>query len=135
MPGPWDKNTLFWDGATVSTTAASTNKFRVGEGAECRIELAVAGAGSGSSPTLDVKLQDSADGSSFNDVGISFAQVSGTSTVANARQQREFKARKGRPWIQLHGTIGGTGGPQFTLVTGRLGHWSGRLTDAATTDP
>ena len=135
MPGPWDSNTLFWNAATVSSTGASTNSFRVGEGAEMRIELAVAGVGSGTSPTLDVKLQDSADNASFADTGITFAQVSGTSTVANARQQREFKARKGRPYVRLHGTIGGSASPQFTLVTGRLGHWSGRLTDAATTDP
>ena len=135
MPGPWDKNSRFWDAATVSATGASANSRRVGEGAEMRIELRVAGVGSGTSPTLDVKLQDSADDSSYADTGITFLQISGTSTVANARQQREFKARKGRPYVRLHGTIGGSASPQFTLVTGELGHWSGRLTDAGTTDP
>jgi hypothetical protein len=116
MPGPWDKATLFWENATVSATGASANSFRVGEGAECRIELAVTGQGSGTSPTLDVRIEDSADGSSWASTGVTFAQISGTSTVANARQQRELKARKGRGYA-------------------RLGHWSGRITDAATTDP
>jgi hypothetical protein len=121
---------LFWDGATVTATGASTNNFRVGEGAECRIELAVTGAVSGTSPTLDVKLQDSADGSSWADTGITFTQITATS----ARQQREFKARKGRGYLRLHATAGGTS-PSFGGVTGRLGHWAGRITDAPTTDP
>jgi hypothetical protein len=82
-----------------------------------------------------VKIQDSADGSSFADVGISFLQLSGTSTVANKLQQREFKTRPGRPWLQLHGTIGGSASPQFTGVYGELGQWSGAITRAGTTDP
>jgi hypothetical protein len=135
MPGPWDKNLRFWDNATVSATGASANKFNVGEGAELRIQLRVTGSGSGTSPTLDVKVQDSADGSSFADTGLTFAQVSGTSTVANKLQQREFKARPGRPWVQLLGTIGGSSSPQFAGVYGEIGHWSGKITAVATTDP
>jgi hypothetical protein len=44
--------------------------------------------------------------------------------VTNKLQQREWKARKGRPYLRLHGTIGGSSSPQFTLVTGELGHWT-----------
>src|SRR5262245_26359311 len=135
MPGPWDKNLRFWDGATVSATGASTNAYRVGDGAEMHIELLCAGVGSGTSPTLDVKLQDSADGSSYADTGVTFAQLSGTSTVANARQQRYWKAQPGRGYVRLHGTIGGSASPQFTLVTGAMQHWTGKTTAAATTDP
>jgi len=135
MPGPWDANTRFWNNATVSSTGASTNSFNVGEGAECRIQLRCAGVGSGTSPTLDVSLRDSADGASWADTGITFAQLSGTATVANKLQQREWKARKGRPYLRLFGTIGGSGGPSFSGLYGELGHWSGRITDAATTDP
>ena len=130
MPGPWDSGTLFWNGATVSATGASPNSFRVGEGAECRVELAVAGTVSGTSPTLDVKLQDSADGSSWADTGLAFAQI----TATGARQQREWKARKGRGYLRLLGTVGGTS-PSFGGVTARLGHWAGRVTDPATVDP
>jgi hypothetical protein len=132
---PWDKSRLFWDGATVSATGASTNSFNVGEGAELRIQLDVQGVGSGTSPTLDVKLQDSADGSSWGETGVAFTQITGTTTPTPEPQQREFKTKKGRPYVRLHGTIGGSSSPQFAGVYGRLGHWAGQPTDTATTHP
>jgi hypothetical protein len=135
MPGPWDTNLRFWNNATVSTTAASTNSFDVGEGAEMRLQVRVTGVGSGTSPTLDVKVQDSADNSSWADTGVTFSQISGTTTVANKLQTRYWKAAPGRRYVRLHGTIGGSSSPQFTGVYGEIGHWSGKVTGAATTDP
>ncbi|SRR5579884_1577416 len=129
MPGPWDANTLFFNSQTLTANTNSSG-IRVGEGAEVHVELAVTGTVSGTSPTLDVKLQDSADGSSFADTGVAFTQI----TATGARQQREFKARKGRGYLRLAATVGGTS-PSFGGTTARLGHWSGRVTDAATTDP
>ncbi len=130
MPGPWDANLLAFNNQTVTANTNSSG-LNVGEGAELRVQLEVAGTVSGTSPTLDVKLQDSADGSSWADTGLAFAQI----TATGARQQREWKARKGRGYLRLHGTIGGTGSPSFGGVTARLGHWAGRVTDPATTDP
>jgi|tagenome__1003787_1003787.scaffolds.fasta_scaffold20815466_1 hypothetical protein len=129
MPGPWDSNTLFHNAATI-TANTNGSSFRVGEGAECRVELTVTGTVSGTSPTLDAKIEDSADNSSFATTGVTFTQI----TATGARQERQFKARKGRPYIRLALTTGGTS-PSFGGTTGRLGHWSGRATDAATTDP
>ncbi|SRR5579884_1663226 len=130
MPGPWDKNLRFWDGATLTATGNGTNDLRVGEGAEVRVELEVTGTVSGTSPTLDVKLQDSADGSSYADTGVTFAQI----TATGARQTRYWKAQPGRGYLRLRATVGGTS-PSFGGVTARLGHWSGKPTAAATTDP
>src|SRR5579884_4571747 len=104
MPGPWDKNLRFWDGATLTATGNGTNDLRVGEGAEVRVELEVAGTVSGTSPTLDVKLQDSADGSAWADTGVAFTQV----TATGSRQQREFKTKQGRPYVRVATTVGGT---------------------------
>jgi hypothetical protein len=128
MPGPWDANTYFHNGTLTAT--ANGNSFRVGEGAECRVEVAVTGTVSGTSPTLDFKIQDSADNSSFADMGVTFTQITATA----ARQQKEFKTRKGRGYIRCVATVGGTS-PSFGGAIARLGHWSGRITDAATTDP
>jgi hypothetical protein len=129
MPGPWDSNTLFHNNATLTTTT-NGNAFRVGDGAECRIEVSVTGTVSGTSPTLDFKIQDSADGSTFADTGVTFTQI----TATGARQERQFKARKGRGWVRCVATVGGTS-PSFGGTTARLGHWSGTATAAATTDP
>jgi hypothetical protein len=62
MPGPWDANLVAFNSQTL-TSSTNSSGFNVGEGAELRVQLDVAGTVSGTSPTLDVKLQDSADGS------------------------------------------------------------------------
>ena len=127
MPGPWDANLVAFNSQTL-TSSTNSSGFNVGEGAELRVELSVSGTVSGTSPTLDVKLQDSADGSSWADTGVAFTQV----TATGSRQQREFRTKQGRPHVRLAATVGGTS-PSFGGVSARLGHWSGRPTTAAAT--
>ncbi|HEY7068062.1 MAG TPA: hypothetical protein VII06_41810 [Chloroflexota bacterium] len=125
MPGPWDSNLLAFNNPTLTSSTNSAG-FNVGEGAELRVQLEVAGSVSGTSPTLDAKLQDSADGSAWADTGVAFTQV----TTTGSRQQREFKTKQGRPYVRVATTVGGTS-PSFGGVSARLGHWSGRPTTAA----
>jgi hypothetical protein len=67
-------------------------------------------AGGGTSPTMDVKLQDSADDSTFADVsGKVFTQVVGAASL----QSMEVDLDSLRRYIRLVVTIGGTS-PTFT---------------------
>ena len=127
MPGPWDATLLPFNNQTLTGNANSAG-FNVGEGAELRLQLEVAGTVSGTSPTLDAKLQDSADGTSWADTGVAFSQV----TASGSRQQRELRTRQGRPYVRVAATVGGTS-PSFCGVSVRLGHWSGRPTTAVAT--
>src|SRR3954467_15313044 len=125
MPGPWDANLLAFNSQTLTSSTNSTG-FNVGEGAELRVQLEVTGTVSGTSPTLDAKLQDSADGSSYADTGVAFTPVPAT----GSRQPRQVKGKQGRPYVGVAPTGGGTS-PSFGGVSARLGHWSGRPTTAA----
>src|SRR5919202_608111 len=127
MPGPWDANLLPFNNQTLTSSTTSAG-FNVGEGAELRVQLEVTGTVSGTSPTLDMKLQDSADGSTWADTGVAFTQV----TATGSRQQREFRTKQGRPNVRVAATVGGTS-PSFGGVSARLGHWSGRPTTPAAT--
>lgn len=74
-------------------------------------------AGTGTTPTLDVKIQDSADNSSFADVaGAAFAQV----TNAASTQKITINAESVRRYIRIVRTIGGTT-PSFTFDVVALG--------------
>lgn len=70
------------------------------------------GAVSGTDPTLDGKIQDSADGSTdWQDVaGATFTQV----TASTNHQAIGVDTRKARRYIRYVGTIGGTT-PSFTM--------------------
>ncbi|HLI29351.1 MAG TPA: hypothetical protein VKZ60_19980 [Chloroflexota bacterium] len=125
MPGPWDARLVLLDGQTLTGSTASGGVY-VGEGAELRVQLEVAGTVSGTAPTLDVRVQDSADGASWADTGVAFATV--TATVS--RQQRELRVRRGRPYVRVAATVGGSGA-SFGGVSVRLGHWSGPPTTVA----
>lgn len=74
------------------------------------------GAVSGTSPTLDGKIQDSADNSSFADVsGATFTQV----TTSDKIQSIRIDVDAVRRYIRYVGTIAGTS-PSFTMgVNGR----------------
>lgn len=62
-------------------------------------------AGGGTSPTLDVKIQDSADNSSFADVsGSVFAQIVGT----ESHQEISVDPRAVRRYVRMVATITGT---------------------------
>lgn len=70
------------------------------------------GAVSGTTPTLDGKIQDSADGSTnWNDVaGATFVQV----TASNNIQAINVDRRLAKAFIRYVGTIGGSS-PSFTM--------------------
>lgn len=67
------------------------------------------GAASGTTPTLDVKIQDSADNSSWADVsGAAFAQKTAAAFA-------ELNVGQTRRYIRAVGTVGGTT-PSFTYA-------------------
>ena len=76
------------------------------------------GAVAGTNPTLDGKIQDSADGVNFNDVaGSIFATV----TAANSDQVINVDTRAVRRYVRYGGTIGGSAGQSFTFNVSALG--------------
>lgn len=75
------------------------------------------GAGTGTSPTLDIKLQDSADNSSFADVaGLSITQI----TTAASLQKISFSKDEVRRYVRAVRTVGGTT-PSFPVGVSLLG--------------
>lgn len=67
---------------------------------------------SGTAPTLDGKIQDSADDSAFADVaGYTFTQRTATGAPATVRVDK----RKVRRYVRYVGTLGGTA-PSFALA-------------------
>jgi len=75
------------------------------------------GTVSGTTPTLDGKLQDSADDSSYADVtGATFTQV----TASNSVQTLQLGADSVRKYVRWVGTIGGTT-PSFTCGVKAIG--------------
>jgi len=75
------------------------------------------GSGGGTNPTLDVKIQDSADGSSFTDVsGLTFTQVGSSASI----QSLAVDTRAVRRYIRAVLTISGTS-PSFGLSITAVG--------------
>ncbi len=75
------------------------------------------GTVSGTTPTLDGKLQDSADDSSYADVsGASFTQV----TASNSKQVIHVDTRALRKYVRYVGTIDGTT-PSFAMGVSIIG--------------
>lgn len=76
-------------------------------------------AGQGTNPTLDVKIQDSADNTTFADVaGYTFAQVD--NAAGGSLQTLKVDTRAVRRYIRAVATIGGTS-PSFTFSVIALG--------------
>ena len=74
-------------------------------------------AGGGSSPTLDVTIEDSADNSTFGALsGAAFLQVTGTASV----QKLSISADECKRYIRVKYTIGGSS-PTFTFSVNGLG--------------
>lgn len=87
---------------------------------EGRVELILtsSAATAGSSPTLDVKVQDSADNSSFADVsGLTFTQVTDAASVQSLAINKPALRR----YVRVIGTIGGTSSPAFTYAVVGVG--------------
>lgn len=91
-------------GARTTTTGNGTGvDIRDYEGI-ATIILSV-GAGGGTTPTLDIKIQDSADNSSFTDVtGKAFTQV----TTTASKQTMSLDIDNVRRYVRAVKTVGGT---------------------------
>jgi hypothetical protein len=101
---------------TVTASGNGTGKF-FGADHSFRLRAVVAGTVSGTNPTLDVKLQDSADGVTYADMGYSFAQLTASQAV-NTGSLAAFPVlsgvtASGRPWVRVVKTIGGSASPSF----------------------
>ncbi|MGA0100315.1 MAG: hypothetical protein ACO3LM_12645 [Steroidobacteraceae bacterium] len=74
-------------------------------------------AGTGTSPTLDVTIEDSADNSSFAAItGAAFTQVTGTASA----QKLVVNKDSARRYVRVKYTIGGTS-PSFTFSVNAVG--------------
>ena len=79
--------------------------------------LDTTGGGSGSSPTLDVTIEDSADNSSFSALsGAAFTQVTGSASA----QTLEVDANGCKRYVRVKYTIGGSS-PSFTFSVNAIG--------------
>ena len=109
--------------ASVAASAARTTTL-TGTGVDLQsyegnvgVILNSSAATAGSSPTLDVKIQDSADNSSFADVsGLTFTQVTDAASVQLLRVPKSV-----RRYVRAIGTIGGTSSPAFTYGLALVG--------------
>ena len=78
---------------------------------EAIVILASDAASAGTDPTLDVKLQESSDNSTFTDIsGATFTQV----TDAQALEKITINTNDVKRYLRAVGTIGGTSSPAFT---------------------
>lgn len=103
----------------VSATGNGTGRY-YGANQQFQARPIVAGAVTGTNPTLDIKFQDSADDVTYADMGIAFDQLTATSAVATlsltAAPARVVRTVSGRPWVRVVKTIGGTASPTFNDV-------------------
>ena len=72
----------------------------------------------GTTPTLDGKIQDSADGQNFADVA---GYVFPTVTAANSDQVIGVDTRAVRRYVRYAANIGGSNGQSFTFNVAALG--------------
>lgn len=76
----------------------------------------------GTTPTMDVKLQDSADNSTFADITSAvFTQVTDAGTKAATLEKISVNIDSCRKYLRAVKTIGGTNSPEFLLSCTGLG--------------
>lgn len=104
---------------TSTTTGTGVNvQEYVGEA----VFLVAAKNVAGTNPTLDVKLQESDDDSTYTDVtGGAFTQVTEAGTKAAKQYKLNINIDGAKKYIRTVATIGGTSSPQFLVyATGLL---------------
>lgn len=102
-----DSNLLFNDGSAAVTADKQSDGIKVGPGTYT-IEVVVS-AKSGTSPTLDLTIQESADDSTY--VGnVKFPQISGVGTHFR-------KVTTEHEYLRIDRDVGGTS-PSFTYTCG-----------------
>lgn len=116
ISGVLTQNALHPTAARTTTTNGSAVDVRAQKGIAA--VLLDSAAGTGTTPTLDVKIQDSADGSTgWADIaGAAFTQV----TNAASQQKIGVDLDSCRGYIRAVATIGGTT-PSFTFSVTALG--------------
>lgn len=83
-----------------------------------QVMLDAGAATAGTSPTLDVKIQDSDDDTTFADVtGKAFTQV----TSVASRQQLVLDTNAVRRYVRAVATVGGTNSPAFPVSVQAVG--------------
>lgn len=101
--------------ATLTATGVDLRDY-IGKG---KIVAMSGPASAGTDPTLDIKIQDSADNSSFADVaGMTFTQVTDAADLIEAIAI-DFNAI--RRYVRVVGTLGGTSSPAFTYGVALIG--------------
>ncbi len=102
----------------VTTTGNGTGKY-FGKNQTFTARLVLAGAVTGTTPTLVVKFQDSVDGATYADMGITFASQSTTMAAATlsltAAPALSISTTATRPYVRVVKTVTGTS-PSFTNV-------------------
>lgn len=103
----------------VTATGNGTGRY-YGDNQTVRLRPIVAGTVSGTNPTLDAKVQVSADNVTYTDTGgVSFAQLTASSSAATGSLSLAsfpvyvFSTPDGYPWVRVVKTIGGTATPTF----------------------
>ncbi len=92
--------------STTTTTTGNGTGIELGDKPDCRLDLAVTAA-SGTTPTLNVKIQDSPDNVTWTDIaGATFTQATGVTT-------QHLKVGPCDRWVRHVATLGGTT-PSFT---------------------
>lgn len=109
--------------ASVSLVPAARTASGNGTGVDLQnyvgdvMALVHSGAGTGTTPTLDAKIQDSADDSSYADVtGLTFTQITTTASL----QTLKIDSRAVRRYVRVVFTIGGTT-PSFPCMADIIG--------------
>ena len=103
---------------TETVTATGNGAaFYVGADRLVVFRLLVGGTVAGTNPTLDVKFQHSADGTSgWTDTGVAFSQVTASQATATGALAEPPRAAvytpAGRPYLRVVKTVGGTN-PSF----------------------
>jgi len=106
----FDTSLLFHNAEVLSTSGNSSNvEIRKTPADGVWVEIVVT-AYSGTSPTLDLIIQDSDDGSSFTNIR-TVPQITTTG-------RWYFLVQSKKRYLRLNRTIGGTGSPSFTVTAG-----------------
>ncbi len=104
--------------STITTTTTGTGAY-FGADRTVNLYLVALGAVSGTSPTLTAKIQDSADGSSYTDMGVSWTAITTTMSTATGSladfPMQSVRTRPGRPYLKSVLTLTGTS-PSFGSV-------------------
>lgn len=93
--------------ANITAGAGASNVVRIGVNVPLEIVAQVRGTVGGTTPTLDLKIQESSDGTTFTDV------VSGAISQFTAAGEKRVIVRTTKEYVSVAGTIGGTGTPSF----------------------